>query len=296
MGFISQGITGALAPAAGSLAGGVLGGVTGGLAEGTGLNPAISAQQAQLVQSPDLVGNIQNSQGQINEAQTLLRQQIAGEGPNPALEQLKMTTNRNQQQAAGMVASQKGVNPALAARLAGQQDAYLGQEAAGQGATLRAQQILGAQQQFGSNAMGQQQTLQQALAAQNQSSVANQEQQNKYNTELEKERLSSRGKLAGGLLQGAGSAASGGAAHGGIIGGEANVEGDSPENDTVPARLSPGEIVVPRSAAKSPDKAKAFIDALMKGNQDDEPEGYARVLKSHRELEKRIKKLEGKKK
>jgi hypothetical protein len=28
--------------------------------------------------------------------------------------------------------------------------------------------------------------------------------------------------------------------------------------------LSPGEIVIPKSAAKSPEKAKSFIDAIMK--------------------------------
>jgi TP901 family phage tail tape measure protein len=36
-------------------------------------------------------------------------------------------------------------------------------------------------------------------------------------------------------------------AQGGIVGGKAKVKGDSPLNDTVPALLSPGEIVVPRS-------------------------------------------------
>ena len=36
-------------------------------------------------------------------------------------------------------------------------------------------------------------------------------------------------------------------AQGGVVGGKAKVKGDSPLNDTVPALLSPGEIVVPRS-------------------------------------------------
>lgn len=42
---------------------------------------------------------------------------------------------------------------------------------------------------------------------------------------------------------------------GGAVPGEARVSGDSPSNDTVPARLSPGEIVVKRSAAANPDTA-----------------------------------------
>lgn len=43
--------------------------------------------------------------------------------------------------------------------------------------------------------------------------------------------------------------------------------GDHPDNDIVPAMLSPGEIVIPRSIAMSdnaPDKAKAFVAALQR--------------------------------
>jgi hypothetical protein len=39
---------------------------------------------------------------------------------------------------------------------------------------------------------------------------------------------------------------------GGHVPGQAEVSGDSPKNDTVPAMLSPGEYVVPRTQAKSP--------------------------------------------
>lgn len=49
---------------------------------------------------------------------------------------------------------------------------------------------------------------------------------------------------------------------GGEVPGHARVPGDSPENDTVKARLSPGELVIPRSIAHSPDKAKKFIDLV----------------------------------
>jgi hypothetical protein len=41
-------------------------------------------------------------------------------------------------------------------------------------------------------------------------------------------------------------------------------EGDHPENDIVPAMLSPGEIVIPRSKAKDPKKAAAFAAAIAK--------------------------------
>jgi len=60
--------------------------------------------------------------------------------------------------------------------------------------------------------------------------------------------------------------AEGGVAHdhaicmklGGHIGGKARVEGDSEENDTVPALLSPGELVIPRSVPKDGEHMEEF--------------------------------------
>jgi spermidine/putrescine-binding protein len=88
-----------------------------------------------------------------------------------------------------------------------------------------------------------------------------------------------RGQLIGGLISGASAAAgkAAAAAHGGIIGGQAMVPGDHPQNDTVPAMLSPGEIVIPRSMAHNPEKAKEFIDYLLKEKND---VGYGEVLKA----------------
>jgi hypothetical protein len=51
---------------------------------------------------------------------------------------------------------------------------------------------------------------------------------------------------------------------GGQVPGLATKPGDSEENDTVHARLSPGELVIPRSHAISSDLAKAYIDHLFK--------------------------------
>jgi hypothetical protein len=55
-------------------------------------------------------------------------------------------------------------------------------------------------------------------------------------------------------------------AHGGVVPGAAPLPGDHPDNDTVPARLSPGEIVVPRSAAGNPIKLAEFIASLPQGD------------------------------
>lgn len=68
-----------------------------------------------------------------------------------------------------------------------------------------------------------------------------------------------------------------GAYSGGRIKGKAPKEGDHPDNDIVPANLSPGEIVIPRSAAGSKKAAKSFIDSL--DDWDEEP-SYSKVLKA----------------
>lgn len=57
--------------------------------------------------------------------------------------------------------------------------------------------------------------------------------------------------------------------NGGRIGGKAKVKGDNLKNDSVPAMLSPGEIVVPRSITlgnDAPDKARAFVAAILAKN------------------------------
>jgi hypothetical protein len=67
-----------------------------------------------------------------------------------------------------------------------------------------------------------------------------------------------------GLGQGAMAASGKKAAHGMIVPGEAEESGDTYENDSVQVTLSPGEVVVPRSAAQDPEKLAAFVEALKK--------------------------------
>lgn len=50
---------------------------------------------------------------------------------------------------------------------------------------------------------------------------------------------------------------------GGQVPGTPKVAGDSPRNDTVKARLSPGEVVLPRSVAPHPEMAKQFVQHLL---------------------------------
>lgn len=74
----------------------------------------------------------------------------------------------------------------------------------------------------------------------------------------------------------AGSALGSNFAHGGKIPGHAHVAGDSTTNDTITAHVSPGEIIVPRSAAQDPSKAADF--AAHAASEDDSPSMEETIL------------------
>ncbi len=84
--------------------------------------------------------------------------------------------------------------------------------------------------------------------------------------------------LTGGLGGGGGSAPSNGSeyvgysqaprmlADGGMVDGKPLVSGDSPKNDVVPAKLSPGELIVPRSiVSQGPDAIREYALRLLRG-------------------------------
>lgn len=71
------------------------------------------------------------------------------------------------------------------------------------------------------------------------------------------------------------------ASKGGKIKGKAEVEGNSEENDKVPALVSPGEIVLPRSVTMAPDmekKAIEFLRHLKSGKKD-----YGSVMEARKQ-------------
>lgn len=246
-----------------------------------GLSYGQGAQQAQAQQAQNFA-----QQQQLAQA---LQAQMSGAGPSVAQEALRQGTTRGIQQAAGMAASQKGINPALAQRLAAQGAAQMTQEAAGQGALMKAQEQLGARAQLGGlyGQMGQQ-----ALSSQGQMLQA-QAAQNQINAGIESQNAQNAAAVQGAFLNALGGAASKMAAHGGKIEGKAKVDGDSEINDTVPALLSPGEIVIPRSHADDPEKAKMFIDKLIGSKKEDGEEmSYGKVLEANRKLQERVKALE----
>ena len=286
---------------AGSAVGSVFGSIGGGVAEGAG---ATSGFQATNPYNESVLQNELKKQAEIYSSQrdlaSALVGQMQGTGPNPAQTQFLMNQQSNLANAQGLIASQRGLNPALAARMGSNasvkanQDAGLGAALLQQQQQLQATNALGnvyGQMQAGN--LGQQQLYNQAnlgTAGMNQQTMA--------------QNAAVRGQVTGSLMNSAGSAATagaGGAAHGALVKGKAKVQGDSPENDTVPIMAPRGEIVIPRSKANDPEKAKEFVAHLLKENgkkSDSKKSEYTEVLKYQKivkDLEKRISSLEKKK-
>lgn len=223
--------------------GGMLG-LNGGV-NGTG----ISGPQQATIQSPTTDAQIQtaynNSQGGIQNQQAFLQavqaqnglqnqsnvysqlQGVAnGTGPNPAQTQLNQATGANVANQAALMAGQRGAsaNPGLIARQAAQQGAGIQQQAAGQAATLQAQQSLnaltgmgnlatnqanqqaGATQAYTNATQGEQGQLLNAVTGQNNARVGAQSNLNSTNAALAGQTMGMQGQLFGGITGGAGAA------------------------------------------------------------------------------------------
>lgn len=314
MGFIGGAIN-----SVSEAAGGLMGGNVNGFTDDISRTNKFQANMPAGMQNQEFLAAIQASQADYNQNiadQRVLAQalqaQSRGEGPNPALEQLRMTTDQNIQQSAGLMAAQRGLNPALAARLGSQTAANMNQTAGGQAAVLGAQQQLGAQNalgnlygNIGNQSLQQHNILQGGVLGQNRNISDTSLGVQRLNAGVEAQNSGQQAQVTGGLLNAAGGAAgipmSGGMASGGKMAapmfsggrvpGQAQVAGDHPANDSFAAALSPGEVVIPRTAAQNPDSAKAFIDHIM-SDSEPEDEGYGAVLKSQKALADQMKRLE----
>jgi len=242
-------------------------------------------------------------------ADALLARSQGRGGPSLAEMQLKQSLEGQRKSAADALAGVRGMNPAAAQRLLLSQQANLGQQAAGQGAMLRAQEQLAAQTALG-NQLGAMRGAEQASFAgagqlglgQEKLSVEAQEAQRSREMEialanqraeqvrqqLQQSQENQAYETAAASRANAGNAVnqlvSAFAAHGGIIrkyaeGGKINAamgkltKMDNEKNDVVPAMLSPGEIVIPRSIVSAPNApvaAAKFVQALLanKGKKD----------------------------
>ena len=113
------------------------------------LNQAYEGAQSGLNQQQNVADILSPGVSQAANNQSTLAQmelnQANGVGPNPAQNQYNQNINNIAAQQAGAIASTKGLSPALKAREIAQEAGAAGQNAAGQAATLQAQQQLAAE-------------------------------------------------------------------------------------------------------------------------------------------------------
>jgi hypothetical protein len=258
---------GSVASSIGNLVGSQVGGLVGGFTNAAGMNNTFNAGGPQVISQENLAKDAaaqQAAMGGINANQQALAQALLAQsqGGGPANMVMRQAQDRANQMGAGMLANSRGMNPALAARMAAQQSAQGQQAVAGQAGAMgmASQNALG--NLYGQQAqqnLGQQQVLQGAIGNQNQAAMGGQQ----INAGVAAGNAKNQAGLIGGLLQGGGALLTKMMSEGGHVPGHAAFGGDSYANDTVPAMLSPGEIVIPRSKAHDPDLAKEFIDHLM---------------------------------
>lgn len=243
-------------------------------------------------------------------------------GPSAAELQMQRGFDQASRQAMGLAAAQRGINPALAARLAADQQAALQVQGVQQTGIMRAQEALGAEQLLAQTFESQanRRIAEQQLRAGQQAQI---NQLRTQQAEGQRQRannliaaggqaaiLGATGGAGGAAAAAPGAAAAAGGPGGtsylgtdysglgnpafmnqggmvlsdelshfakqvgamaaqnisgsGVVPGKPKVKGDSPKNDVVPAVLSPGEMVIPRSiVSKGPNAVAAFAQAVM---------------------------------
>lgn len=257
-----------------------------------------------------------------------LRAQAEGRTPSLAAKQYEQALQQSQAAIQSQLASARGLSPEQAQSIAAQQQAAMSASGAAQSAQLRLQEQMAAQAALG-NLLGQQRQ-QELLGGQlaaglygsagglgtegsrlrfgaaqfSAGTQAAQEQAGRQKPveiaeDITKSVVSGATKAASMGMGGGGTPATkarGGmmAAKGAEVPGRAKFSGDTRSNDTVPAMLSPGEIVLPRTVAQSdnaPEKAKMFVEAI-KGKKKPSPRDYMQALMRLQELESRMDAME----
>lgn len=183
-----------------------------------------------------------------------LRAQASGQGPSITGMQYQQAMGDIAKQQQSAAASARGVsNAGLLSRQAMMGGQQAGVDLANQAAAAKLQEQRSADQLLANVAAGQRGVALQS-ASQNQQAQENAQQ-----------------RTANFIGNVGGTAAKLFLSEGGEVPGKANVEGDNPINDTKDAKLSPGEIVIPRSAAKDRESAIAFLDALKFNHEKNKP-------------------------
>lgn len=174
------------------------------------------AQSGAVIQQDGIEHQAADSAAALGNTNAAL-QNYATNGSDLARQQLQQATNQNVANATGVIASAKGINPAMAAREAGQNAAQAGQQAAGQSAVTQANVQQNAIGQLGQNQLAQQQVYQGAISSANNANIANTSQQNQANSQIAVENQKNQGGFFRGIM---GSAAGGASAlaEGGEVG------------------------------------------------------------------------------
>jgi hypothetical protein len=218
------------------------------------LNTGVFSSGPQKIKGFSMTGGALNGE---NEA--IDRQRAIASGQAPSISQMAFNQNLDQasRQAMALAASQRGAsNPMLAFRQAQLMNQQNGLEGAQQGAIM-AQQERNAADQF------------LAATAASQRGVAFNQAQTNLGATMQNQKMQADAISAIGQGVAKGASGGGGAYNGALIPGEAKVEGDSPKNDTVNLKVSPGEVVVPRTATKDPAKFVSFVEGLAKEHGED---------------------------
>lgn len=190
------------------------------------LNQAYQQTQSGLGQQQGLVQalNAQNGLGNQSNVFNQFQGVANGQGPNPALAQLRQQTGNNIAQQNALMAGQRGsgANAGMMARQAAQQGANIQQNAAGQAAALQAQQQLNALSNMGNiantqaanqmagiqglnnAAQNEQQILQNANAGYNSNLVNMQNGMNQVNAGVASGNQNAMGQMLGGAMSGGG--------------------------------------------------------------------------------------------
>lgn len=178
---------------AGQNAYGQIAGINGAANQGTALSEQNNLNNHLQSASKQGIANQQTAAQGIQGAASQLQGVANGTGPNPAQAMLNQQTGQNVANQAALMAGQRGAgaNAGLIARQAAQQGAATQQQAVGQGATMQAQQQLGALGQItganqalagvGQGQVAQEQTGVNALAQQGAQATGLQQSQNAQN-------------------------------------------------------------------------------------------------------------------
>jgi hypothetical protein len=173
---------------------------------------------------------------------------------------LSASTREAAQGAQALGQSTPGVEAMAARRGIANAQAGVRQRAAGTAEELRAQTRQVAQRELDAT-LGAQGATDAAQAAE---VAAARQARREANAAIYEQAAAKNERIIGAVGQTMATAA-GGLSSGGAVPGAPVDPGDSPDNDTVPAWLSPGEVVIPRSVvAQGPDAARDFVAAIQR--------------------------------